>query len=127
MDPNLSFQSHSLQQPCCPQVAGGTERAPQTPSLTARQTAGVRQGCSVALWPDDQRWIPEPHVEVGREWTPQSCPLAPLEHDAHNKGLREKIKEAEGAPALTLMACPKKPFPSTSPWIRSQGRKICCE
>lgn len=29
--------------------------------------------------------------------------------------------------ALTLMACPKKPFPRTSPWIRSQGRKICCE
>lgn len=28
---------------------------------------------------------------------------------------------------LTLMACPKKPFPRTSPWIRSQGRKICCE
>lgn len=28
---------------------------------------------------------------------------------------------------LTLMACPKKPFPRTSPWIRSHGRKICCE
>lgn len=50
VDPNLSFQSHPLQQPCCPQVAGGTERAPQTPSLTARQTAGVLQGCSVARW-----------------------------------------------------------------------------
>lgn len=24
----------------------------------------------------------------------------------------------------TLMACPKKPFPSISPWMRSQGRKI---
>lgn len=33
----------------------------------------------------------------------------------------------QGGAALTLMACPKKPFPRTSPWIRSQGRKICCE
>ncbi len=24
----------------------------------------------------------------------------------------------------TLMACPKKPFPRISPWMRSQGRKI---
>lgn len=28
---------------------------------------------------------------------------------------------------LTLMACPKKPLPRTSPWIRSHGRKICWE
>lgn len=28
---------------------------------------------------------------------------------------------------LTLIACPKNPFPNTSPWIRSQGRKICWE
>lgn len=27
----------------------------------------------------------------------------------------------------TLMACPKKPFPRISPWMRSQGRKIRCE
>lgn len=24
---------------------------------------------------------------------------------------------------LTLMACPKKPLPRTSPWMRSHGRK----
>lgn len=29
--------------------------------------------------------------------------------------------------SLTLIACPKNPFPRTSPWIRSQGRKICWE
>lgn len=27
---------------------------------------------------------------------------------------------------LTLMACPKQPFPSTSPWMRSDGRKMRC-
>lgn len=26
----------------------------------------------------------------------------------------------------TLMACPKQPFPSTSPWMRSDGRKMRC-
>lgn len=27
---------------------------------------------------------------------------------------------------LTLMAWPKQPFPSTSPWMRSDGRKMRC-
>lgn len=27
---------------------------------------------------------------------------------------------------LTLMACPKQPLPSTSPWMRSDGRKMRC-
>lgn len=32
----------------------------------------------------------------------------------------------ENMPCLTLMACPKQPFPSTSPWMRSDGRKMRC-
>lgn len=47
---------------------------------------------------------------------------------------QKKAREGRGGggteqllPMLTLMACPKKPFPRTSPWIRSHGRKICWE
>lgn len=38
-----------------------------------------------------------------------------------------KVTDEYLGSSLTLIACPKNPFPSTSPWIRSQGRKICWE
>lgn len=30
------------------------------------------------------------------------------------------------ARVLTFMACPKQPFPRTSPWIRSEALNILC-
>lgn len=67
-------------------------------------------------------------------WCPAGCRVRPC-----GKISRKKVREGyllnmfggRGAeqlpPVLTLMACPKKPFPRTSPWIRSHGRKICWE
>lgn len=38
-----------------------------------------------------------------------------------------EVKRTDEGVRLTLMACPKKPFPKISPWMRSHGLKMRCE
>lgn len=62
-------------------------------------------------------------------WCPAGRTVRP--HDKNSPKEGEGGRRGGGTeqllPVLTLMACPKKPFPRTSPWIRSHGRKICWE